>query len=163
MTVGTGDTSVHVHACSCACWAACLIWWWWDSSRRKHSLLRWQEQGVQLSVPPPPPPPPYPAASRLREKHCTQNEGFGYFSAKGCQQGFGEKSGSVAGLVPSLSPFLVHCALAAASWALTERQGCGAHGGWRLRELELPVALLSPWGTLVPKVFPISGTFCIHT
>lgn len=40
-----------------------------------------------------------------------------------------ERSGSVAGLVPSRSPFHVRHARAAASWALTERQGCGACSG----------------------------------
>lgn len=170
--IGRGgcDRGLLGHACACArvlvCMLGCL------SSlvavgfleEKTFPLAVVRARGSSLSLLPTSPPlSPCPAASRLREKHCIQTEGSGNFSAESRQQGFGEKSTSVAGLVPSLSPFLVHHALAAASWALTERQGCGACGGWRLLELELPAALLSHWGTLVPKVFPISGTFCTQT
>lgn len=142
---------MHVSECSCACWAACLIWWQWDSLERKHSLpLGVVRTRAPLcpSSQPSPPSPPCLAASRLREKHCIQAEGSGHFFAESCQQGFGEKSSSIAGLVPSSSPFLVHHTLAAASWALTERQDFGACGGWGLWELELPLPSFptgAPW------------------
>lgn len=144
--MGCWATRVHVHACLCACWAACLIWWHWIALGENIPSCS-VENKDQLSVPPPNPlhpSSPCPAASRLREKHCIQTEGFGHFSAESCQQGFGEKNSSAAGLVPSSPssfPSLVHHALAAASWALTERQGCGAYGGWGLWGLGLPAAL----------------------
>lgn len=110
--------------------------------KRKHSLplaVVRTRAALCPSSQPSPPSPPCLAASRLREKHCIQAEGSGRFFAESCQQGFGEKISSIADLVHSSSPFLVHHTLAAASWALTETQGCEACGGWGLWELELPL------------------------
>lgn len=105
-------------------------------------------------------PSPCPDASRLWEKHCIQKRALGTFPQKVICRAL--EISSVAGPVASPSLFLVHHALAAASWALTENRAVepavGVGG-----ELDLPAALLSHWGTLVPKVFPVSGTFCTQT
>lgn len=127
--------------------------------KRKHSLplavVRTRAALCPFSQPSPPSPPCL-AASRLREKHCIQAEGSGRFFAESCQQGFGEKSSSIADLVPSSSPFLVHqhpccCLLGsdrkAGLWSLRWVGALGAGAA---------PALLSHWGTLVPKGFPIS-------
>lgn len=127
------------HACACArvlmCMLGCLSNLAVVGLRRKHSLLQWQEQGqfsASLSIPPPSF--PCPVASRLRAKRCMQ------LRASGTSLQLCSKSGAGPWReVPFYSwpcsftvPFLVHHALAAASWALTERQGCGACSGQRL-------------------------------
>lgn len=136
--IGRGgcDKGLLGHACACARVLMCMLGCLSDLAvvglRRKHSLLQWQEQGqfsASLSVPP----------SLLPVSRCLKAEGetlyavegFGHFSAESREQGSGEKCSSTAGLVPPRSPFLVRHALAAASWALTERQGCGACSGKR--------------------------------
>lgn len=67
--VGCLDTLVHVHACSCACWAACLTCWW-PSSRRK--LLCWSGKNKgPFSAPPPNP--LLPRLLVLRPQGCGRN------------------------------------------------------------------------------------------
>lgn len=143
---GCLHTCVHVHAHACACCLAELLA---GALPGVHSLLQCQESGAVIcsSSPHPPSSFPYPELSRLSEKHCIQ--ALGHFPA----------ASRAWGLVPLLTPFLVPHALAAVSWALTEKQGqgcCGACSGWR--ELDPPIPFLSRCGTLVPTVFPMSGT-----
>lgn len=131
--VGCLDTRVHVHACSCACWAACLTCWW-PYSRRKLPLLDWQEQGPVLcpSSQPSPPPSPCPHASRLWEKHCIQKRALGTFRQKVIIISRALERREVLWLALLLhQPHSLCIILAAASWALNKNRAAEpAAGGW---------------------------------
>ncbi|CAK7316516.1 hypothetical protein VULLAG_LOCUS19792 [Vulpes lagopus] len=96
-------------------------------------------------------------------RNTVSSRGLWALSGRKSSAGLREKRSSVACPVALPSPFPVHHILAAASWTLTEnrRTGCQACRGWvgvGLGGLDLPATLLSHWGTLVPQVFPVSGT-----
>lgn len=163
---GCLDTLVHVHACSCACWAACLTCWW-PHSRRK--LLCWgvaRTRGHSLPL--------LPTLSSLpllvlRPQGCRRNtvsrRGLWALSGRRSLAGLWREEKFCSWPVASPSPFLAHHVLAAASWALNRKQGCRAcngvgGGGWgsnRGGGLDLPTTLCCHQGTLVPKVFCVSG------
>lgn len=130
VAVGCLDTSVHVHVCSCACWAVCLIWRWFRFFKEKTfplAVARTRDSSLPL-LPIPPFPSPCPEASRLREKHCIQTKGSGTSLQKVVGRAL-ERKQFCSWPCSFITPFPVHCALAASSGALTEVQGCGAWAG----------------------------------
>lgn len=162
--VGCLDTRVHVHACSCACWAACLTCWW-PYSRRKPPCWSGKNKG-QFSAPPPNP--LLPPLLVLMPQGCGRNT----VSRRGLWALFGRKSLAELWREEFCSwpcfTIPIPCASRACCCLLGPEQKTGLRSlqwaGWGGgAALDLPATLFSHWGTLVPKVFPVSGTFCTQT